>query len=183
MYTKECRICYENENENKKKLFSPCVCNGTSKYIHYECLEKWRNKNKTKKPYYYCMECNYKYKFGKKYPEEEFTIFKNRDNNGLDFGICFIINILVIIISALLINIDENLYIPNTFFLGNSTSFSNYLKYNNKKLYLYYYSFTTFCFTVLFHLVFFSFIGVYLKNKITILKIYFFTLWINCIIC
>ena len=46
MYTKECRICYENEKENKKKLISPCACNGTSKYIHHLCLEKWRNKNK-----------------------------------------------------------------------------------------------------------------------------------------
>ncbi|OMJ87809.1 hypothetical protein SteCoe_10370 [Stentor coeruleus] len=35
---KLCRICFENANE---KLISPCLCKGTSKYIHEECLKQW----------------------------------------------------------------------------------------------------------------------------------------------
>ena len=38
---KECRICFEN-NESQDNLFiSPCLCDGTSKYVHSKCLEQW----------------------------------------------------------------------------------------------------------------------------------------------
>ena len=36
---KMCRICFENG----KNLISPCHCSGTIKFVHRECLEKWRN--------------------------------------------------------------------------------------------------------------------------------------------
>ena len=36
----QCRICLEDEDE-LDKLISPCLCNGTMKYVHYECLHKW----------------------------------------------------------------------------------------------------------------------------------------------
>ena len=40
---KECRICFEN-NESQDNLFiSPCLCDGTSKYVHSKCLEQWIN--------------------------------------------------------------------------------------------------------------------------------------------
>jgi hypothetical protein len=35
---KFCRICFEDADE---KLISPCLCKGTSKYIHEECLKQW----------------------------------------------------------------------------------------------------------------------------------------------
>ena len=40
MSEKECRICYLEE------IISPCLCNGTGKWVHRECLEIWRAVNR-----------------------------------------------------------------------------------------------------------------------------------------
>lgn len=37
-FLKQCRICLETEGE----LITPCNCKGTIKYVHRECLQKWR---------------------------------------------------------------------------------------------------------------------------------------------
>lgn len=37
---KVCRICFEDETE-EKKVISPCLCKGSSKYIHLDCLNAW----------------------------------------------------------------------------------------------------------------------------------------------
>jgi len=61
MIEKECRICLEKEKIDE--FINPCLCMGTSKWVHINCLDKWRQININSKPYYQCMECNYKYKF------------------------------------------------------------------------------------------------------------------------
>lgn len=33
----ECRFCFESS----EPLISPCLCNGTLKYVHKKCLENW----------------------------------------------------------------------------------------------------------------------------------------------
>ena len=38
-----CRICYGEESNDKNPLICPCVCKGSMKYIHYECLKNWLN--------------------------------------------------------------------------------------------------------------------------------------------
>ena len=53
---KQCRICLE-ENENISDLISPCKCDGTQKYVHSKCLEKWRNENVNTINYERCQEC------------------------------------------------------------------------------------------------------------------------------
>ena len=37
---KQCRICYENEEECEEKLISPCKCEGSVKFIHQTCIKK-----------------------------------------------------------------------------------------------------------------------------------------------
>jgi len=39
--SKICRVCLSNENSNDNPLISPCICSGTMKYIHIECLNHW----------------------------------------------------------------------------------------------------------------------------------------------
>ena len=57
-----CRICYDNKNVSTNRLIAPCRCNGSSKYIHDKCLEKWRFSNMPNSdPRKKCMECNYEY--------------------------------------------------------------------------------------------------------------------------
>ncbi|KAJ0752981.1 putative E3 ubiquitin-protein ligase MARCH [Helianthus annuus] len=40
--TRECRICQEEDDEHE--LESPCACNGTLKFAHRKCIQKWCNK-------------------------------------------------------------------------------------------------------------------------------------------
>ena len=41
----ECRICFENEGIDNP-FISPCLCKGTSKYVHLSCLMTWRQLNR-----------------------------------------------------------------------------------------------------------------------------------------
>lgn len=43
--SKECRICFNNEEEWNDRLIVPCDCTGTAKYIHQSCLELCRLHN------------------------------------------------------------------------------------------------------------------------------------------
>ena len=39
---KICRICYIEEDEPEENpLLNPCICAGSMKYIHYQCLRRW----------------------------------------------------------------------------------------------------------------------------------------------
>tara|TARA_B100001063_G_C16777830_1_gene567273 strand:- start:2917 stop:3816 length:900 start_codon:yes stop_codon:yes gene_type:complete len=56
----QCRICLEEE-ENIDLLIAPCRCSGTSKYVHIECLRRWRYQDINAPGFYRCMECNEEY--------------------------------------------------------------------------------------------------------------------------
>ena len=56
-----CRICLDDDVYCN--LISPCMCSGTSKYVHKECLNKWRILADNHEAYERCFECNYKYKY------------------------------------------------------------------------------------------------------------------------
>ena len=72
---RQCRICLESGGT----LISPCLCNGTSKYVHYECLEHWRESTDNEEARIKCMECNAKYVVVNKYKKE--IMFINREKN------------------------------------------------------------------------------------------------------
>jgi flagellar biosynthesis GTPase FlhF len=38
-----CRICYGDDTTDENPLICPCICKGSMKYIHYECLKNWLN--------------------------------------------------------------------------------------------------------------------------------------------
>ncbi len=38
----ECRFCFDGVQTNENKLISPCLCCGTQKYVHENCLAAWR---------------------------------------------------------------------------------------------------------------------------------------------
>ena len=35
-----CRICFGDGTEGK--LLSPCLCKGSMRFVHVECLQRWR---------------------------------------------------------------------------------------------------------------------------------------------
>lgn len=55
---KFCRICFEDADE---KLISPCLCKGTSKYIHEECLKQWLRHQSEKILGSKCEICHHTY--------------------------------------------------------------------------------------------------------------------------
>ena len=38
--TKECRICLQSDDQDD--MIAPCLCSGSSKYVHRSCLDRWR---------------------------------------------------------------------------------------------------------------------------------------------
>ena len=38
-----CRICYGEDSCEENPLICPCICKGSMKYIHYQCLKNWLN--------------------------------------------------------------------------------------------------------------------------------------------
>lgn len=69
----QCRICLEDESDGE--FCNPCLCDGTSKWVHKKCLQKWRNINRHREGYKKCMECGYNYHLEKKYEDETFLVY------------------------------------------------------------------------------------------------------------
>ena len=40
---KICRICYGDDSTLENPLICPCICKGSMKFIHYDCLKNWLN--------------------------------------------------------------------------------------------------------------------------------------------
>ncbi|CAG8655048.1 2688_t:CDS:2 [Acaulospora morrowiae] len=59
-----CRICFSGpEEDGLGRLISPCLCKGTMRYVHVECLNHWRLRSQKKTSFFQCDECKYKYAF------------------------------------------------------------------------------------------------------------------------
>jgi hypothetical protein len=76
----QCRICFEEE-DNVSLLVAPCRCNGTSKYVHVDCLQTWikttENVNAKKK----CMECKTAYKYTSSSLSENITMYNDTNKS------------------------------------------------------------------------------------------------------
>jgi RING-variant domain len=53
-----CRLCLEKEGG---QLIAPCLCSGSSRFIHRECLDKWRATQLTDAAFTHCGVCKFKY--------------------------------------------------------------------------------------------------------------------------
>eukprot|EP00435_Cladocopium_sp_Y103_P046284 s172_g13.t1 len=69
-----CRICFDS-SESKEgangssepggetgKLFSPCQCTGSMRFVHVSCLNDWRSASCNDRSYYRCDACHYEYR-------------------------------------------------------------------------------------------------------------------------
>ena len=54
----ECRFCFQKD---LKPMLSPCRCNGTIKYVHTSCLNRWRYENIRRPSFSRCLICETKY--------------------------------------------------------------------------------------------------------------------------
>jgi len=59
-----CRICFDTEEDPATNpLISPCLCTGSSQYIHRECLQHWRTTGHRQDAYYQCEVCKFRYQY------------------------------------------------------------------------------------------------------------------------
>jgi hypothetical protein len=49
-----CRICLDDDIRDN--LIAPCACSGSSKWVHRECLDRWRTMNEDR-AFARCTEC------------------------------------------------------------------------------------------------------------------------------
>jgi len=60
---RNCRICLESEETRETgRLFAPCLCKGSMKYVHTKCLNEWRALATGTKNFYECPQCKFQYK-------------------------------------------------------------------------------------------------------------------------
>ncbi|CAJ1408165.1 unnamed protein product [Effrenium voratum] len=58
-----CRICFDSETSAETgRLFSPCRCQGSMRFVHVSCLNNWRAASCNERSYYSCDACHYEYR-------------------------------------------------------------------------------------------------------------------------
>jgi E3 ubiquitin-protein ligase DOA10 len=56
-----CRICFGDAEDGR--LISPCLCKGSMRFVHAECLTMWRNTSANQASFFACDSCMYRYSF------------------------------------------------------------------------------------------------------------------------
>ena len=130
---KECRICFEPETDDNPLIY-PCLCDGFSKYIHTNCLLKWRLVNLDKPPFFKCMECSSRYNIKFLYPAETFTFAYDAIQATMN-GRTSIIYIAFLGSSLFFRTLDRALGSQIIYFLDRSPPQSFKLLLNNDTLY------------------------------------------------
>ena len=76
-----CRICHDNTGT----MIAPCLCDGTLKFVHQDCLQKWLKHSRK----LHCTICQFKYEMG-----QQISIMKFLKSMSCDFRmwmlLCFI---------------------------------------------------------------------------------------------
>ncbi|KDN49285.1 hypothetical protein RSAG8_01987, partial [Rhizoctonia solani AG-8 WAC10335] len=60
---KQCRICLAGAEEETElgRLISPCLCRGSIRYVHVNCLKQWRTMSQSRGAFWSCPQCGFKY--------------------------------------------------------------------------------------------------------------------------
>ena len=165
-----CRICFEEEQENRL-LISPCKCSGSSKYVHYDCLETWRNTTSNEEAKKKCMECNAPYIILNKFPLETIKINTYKNIIIRNFFIQYLITIpLLLCIFA----IDWATGQPSVKLLESiqSTNITYYLKNSNPHTFIYYNSLGSSLTYFLFNISFFIVMTCCIHQKCGYLRVF-----------
>ena len=110
---KECRICFEEESFDNK-LINPCLCNGTSKYVHIRCLNEWRNSRTNQMVRIQCSECKYNYRIIFLYPSEIRNLINIQLKSCLVFT--YILPVLFFVLINM-VNVNNSLDVMNILYI------------------------------------------------------------------
>jgi len=158
----ECRICFESHSTHEDPLISPCLCNGTSKWVHKSCIQHWRDVNRETSAFSKCRECGYAYNIKKKYPQEIYVyrpeqigIILSPRSYWLFFGCGMLM-------AAVMRPVDKFMKYPSLYIISNFEPPTRNLTdfFNQHEIYNFQYSFCTivFCFTIM------AYIGTFIKT-------------------
>lgn len=95
----ECRYCLEEDD--LENLISPCKCSGTSKYIHSECLNRWKDENIGNDFYNNCIDCKSEYQYD--YIKRENLYIPSNNNYKIFY---FLLYGFGIVFNSYILNID-----------------------------------------------------------------------------
>lgn len=157
---KECRICLDTHNNSR--LISPCSCKGTNKWVHEECLKKWRLLNINKDPFYKCSVCKKDYVFKINKSIEKFIYYMPSILISNLF-LLFIIFPLVVLLDLNFKYVCLNIISIGTANLNSNTYLKNYFNYKINIYYIYLISFIIY--NILNLLYYYSSYYFYIKNK------------------
>jgi hypothetical protein len=165
-----CRICFEEEQEDRV-LISPCKCSGSSKYVHYDCLETWRNTTTNEEAKKKCMECNASYIIVNKFPLETITINFDKNIVARNFFAQYLVSASVILC---IFSLDWFLKKPSVKLLEmiQTTNITYYLENSNSHTFIYYNSLGSSLVYFLFNILFFIVMMVCVHQRCKYLKVF-----------
>eukprot|EP00697_Spironema_sp_BW2_P000590 gnl/Spiro4/10805_TR5753_c0_g1_i1.p1 gnl/Spiro4/10805_TR5753_c0_g1~~gnl/Spiro4/10805_TR5753_c0_g1_i1.p1 ORF type:complete len:311 (-),score=32.51 gnl/Spiro4/10805_TR5753_c0_g1_i1:122-1054(-) len=62
---RECRFCHETDGA----MIAPCMCSGSIRWVHRECLDEWRSVSQNPLSFSTCDTCHFTYVYDKQYDE------------------------------------------------------------------------------------------------------------------
>ena len=168
---RQCRICFEEEEEDNILIY-PCLCNGTSKYIHDKCLNRWRQQNIDKIAFFRCMECHFPYNILYKFPKETFKFSQHNISKFTEPWSLFLFNIFTFGASLFFNSADRSIefQLIHAFDLEPRTEFISVLKENSLYAAFFYFSFIISLFNIIIYSAFFLQICSNLKTHRRYLK-------------
>ena len=169
MSIKECRICYENDEEVCKTFITPCACSGTRKYVHPECLEIWRERKRGTIDFIRCNECLYFYNIAKVHQEENAILKIDLPLKMHQIFGTFWLTMFSFVISSSMYIMDTQLKIVRSTMI-HPKSLIKFLKYNHELGFLYYFAFLNCLLCTVAYLGIFGYIGYKVKNPRRYLK-------------
>eukprot|EP00160_Parvularia_atlantis_P019581 Unigene7739_Nuclearia_a/m.23764 Unigene7739_Nuclearia_a/g.23764 ORF Unigene7739_Nuclearia_a/g.23764 Unigene7739_Nuclearia_a/m.23764 type:complete len:235 (+) Unigene7739_Nuclearia_a:13-717(+) len=91
-----CRICLGGVAEEAElgRLFSPCRCKGSMKYVHVRCLDEWRNRSTKREVYFQCDLCHFRYNINRSRWAQMLT------RNGVLFTATLLLIFVIIFVSG-----------------------------------------------------------------------------------
>ena len=170
----ECRICFEEDYiEN---FITPCLCRGTNKYVHEQCLQNWRIMAENPNNVTTCPSCKFKYIIEKQNKGLCQCFKKYSKNIGKNIKNIFITNIIYMIIISLILFILNNYKIV----ISKGAEVDNLLDISNYDLYIFHVA--NLIILIMYHLFFlFDIFTTFNKNQIIIiLKKMYFISYIFC---
>ena len=76
------------------RLFKPCMCHGSMKFVHVGCLQQWRQNSVNSVSYFQCQQCGFKYNIYR--PRfANYLISAGQDHNHILVHICSLLALLL----------------------------------------------------------------------------------------